>query len=191
MTKRKRQVVRVHLIGLVGLESERTGTAIQRCRRATAAVGARRLEIVAAVAGQGRGATPVRIEAVATGRNVARLLRRIAAIAEVVVGRAIGGRPVVAVDVGAVAAEMAAHRPGLGGEGGGEHHDGEGQFDQGFHGFDFVFGFMWRFVLNRLHPLHRKRIPASYNYFPTTDDTDEHGRDGRERTRGTQRNLQW
>lgn len=126
--------------------------------------GGRREIGIAPVAGQGRGAAPTGIEAVAAGRNVARLLRWIAAIAEVVVGRAVGGRPVMRHDIRAVAAVIAAHCPGLGGKGGGEQHGGEGQFDQGFHGFEFLVCCCWRFILNRLHPLHRKRRRASYNF---------------------------
>lgn len=101
------------------------------------------------------------VEAVGAGRDVARLLRGIAAITEVVVGRIVGGRPIVAVHVSAAAAEVAADPFGLGGNGGGEQDGGEGDFGEGFHIFVGLL-FVW---FNGLHSLHRKRGFPSYNYF--------------------------
>ena len=67
------------------------------------------MEIVAAVAWQRRGAT-TGIEIVAAGRNVARLLGRIAAIAEVVGHGVVGGRADVGSDVRAGAAVVPSDR---------------------------------------------------------------------------------
>jgi hypothetical protein len=70
-------------------------------------------------------------------------------------------------NVSAIAADMAADPAGLGGKGAGQDHGGEGEFGQDFHNFYFVVCCRRGFVLNRLHPLHRKRRAASYNYFWT------------------------
>ena len=72
-------------------------------------------------------------------------------------------------NVSAIAADMAADPAGLGGKGAGQDHGGEGEFGQDFHNFYFFVYCRRRFVLNRLHPLHRKRRAASYNYFLTAD----------------------
>lgn len=50
-----------------------------------------------------------------------------------------GVRTVMRRDVSAVAAGVAAHRPGLGGNGGGQDHGGEGEFGQSFHIFSLLF----------------------------------------------------
>ena len=58
--------------------------------------------------------------------------------------------------------EIAVDPFSFGGNGGGEHHGGEGEFGQDFHNFN------WLIVLfNGLHPLHRKRRAASYNFLLT------------------------
>src|SRR5258708_2270009 len=78
-------------------------------------------------------------------------------------------------NVGAVAADISADPFGLGGNGGGQEGDGEGEFGQNFHNFRFFGGrsfvpaavaaSFWFVHSNSLHPLHRKRRKASYNYF--------------------------
>lgn len=93
----------------------------------------------AAVAG-----TETRGGAVGTGtwRDIAGLLRPIAPVTEVVIGRAVGRRAVVGRHVGAVLAEITAYhfRPGGGSD---EQGDGdEAQFGEGVHGVDLL---SWRF----------------------------------------------
>lgn len=147
--------------------TEATGSVARACRgrtrvgRVAAGVGQRSRNRIS-VAGQRRRPTPT---AVTAGRNVARLLRGIAAIAEVVVGRAVGGRPVIGRDIRSVASEVATHRPGLGGEGADQDHGSEGEFGQSFHNCCYVVYSWRRFVLNCLHLLHRKRRRASYKFF--------------------------
>ena len=103
-------------------------------RRADRAVAA-----IAEIVGAGpvrRGADMGRDVSTATPDVTAHALARICGAGVAIDITAAG--PVVRRNVGTAAANIAAYRPGLGGEGGGEHHGGEGQFDQGFHGFVLV-----------------------------------------------------
>jgi len=81
----------------------------------------------------GRVAGCVGRVSVAARRNVARVLRRIAAVAEVIVGRAVGGRAIIRLHVGSAAADVAADPFSLGGKGADQHCGGEGEFGQSFH----------------------------------------------------------
>ena len=118
------------------------------------------------------GHWPRRAEVVveAAGGDVAGLLRRVAAIAEVVVGGVVGGRAEIRCHVGAVAAEVAVHGLGVPGNRG-ESEEAEGE--ERFHVFDLVSPVVrcgrflppvWFVHRDRLHPLHRKPQTASYNF---------------------------
>ena len=61
------------------------------------------------------------------------MLRGVAAVAEVIVGDAVGGRPVIGGHLRAVAAIIAADPVGLGGGGDGQGGDDEGDFRDGVH----------------------------------------------------------
>jgi hypothetical protein len=69
------------------------------------------------------------IRSIVAGRDVARLLRWIPAIAQIVERNTIGGRPVIGRNKGAIAAKMAAHHLGLGGDGAGQDCQGKSEFD--------------------------------------------------------------
>jgi len=110
----------LHLL-LSETEVGRTGIAVKRFRGVVPGIGQQagaRLGITVVRHRCRRG--PVRADSAGTGGNVPGLLRRVAAIAEIIVRNAIGRRPVIRLHVRSAAANEAADPFGLGDAGAGE-----------------------------------------------------------------------
>src|ERR1035437_7765366 len=95
-------------------EAGRARIAVQRFRGAVAGVGQQAgVRFGITVVGHGFRTGPVRAEGVGSWGNAPRLLRGVAAVAEIVVRNAVGRRPVIRLHVRATAADVAADPFGL------------------------------------------------------------------------------